>query len=194
MHRRSGIVTNAELGTIRICNAPPGNALAENFQLWSGIMFRMRLVRPTRTLLVRTLASGVAALLIACLAPCLIATSGFAAGAEDIGTAQSIISAQEQAFARDDAATAYGFAAPGIQSFYRSPDGFMFMVRNSYAPVYRHRSFVFGEVKVADGKIYQDVQIVDADGAAWDALYTLETQADGSLKISACILKKAVIS
>jgi Domain of unknown function (DUF4864) len=131
-----------------------------------------------------------AALLIACL----IASAGFAAGADDVGTAQSIISAQEQAFAHDDAATAYGFAAPGIQSFYRSPDGFMYMVRNSYAPVYRHRSFVFGQARVVDGKILQEVQIVDADGAPWDALYTLETQADGSLKISACILKKAVTS
>jgi hypothetical protein len=131
-----------------------------------------------------------AALLIACL----ITTAAFAAGADDVGAAQSIISAQEQAFARDDAATAYGFAAPGIQSFYRSPDGFMYMVRNSYAPVYRHRSFVFGQARVVDGKIMQEVQIVDADGAPWDALYTLETQADGSLKISACILKKAVTS
>jgi hypothetical protein len=40
----------------------------------------------------------------------------------------------------------------------------------------------------------QEVQIVDAGGVAWDALYTLETQPDGSLRISACILKKAVIS
>jgi hypothetical protein len=70
----------------------------------------------------------------------------------------------------------------------------MFMVRNSYAPVYRHKSFVFAQARVVDGKILQEVQIVDADGAAWDALYTLETQADGSLKISACILKKAVTS
>jgi hypothetical protein len=153
-------------------------------------MFAMRLVLATGDSIARMFSVGVAALLIACLT----ATCGLAAGAEDIGTARSIISAQEQAFARDDAATAYGFAAPGIQSFYRSPDGFMFMVRNSYAPVYRHRSFVFGEVKVLEGKIYQDVQIIDADGAAWDALYTLETQADGNLKISACILKKAVIS
>ena len=139
----------------------------------------------TTSVFVRT-----AALLIACL----ITSAGLAAGADDVGTAQSIISAQEQAFAHDDAATAYGFAAPGIQSFYRSPDGFMYMVRNSYAPVYRHRSFVFGQARVVDGKILQEVQIVDADGAPWDALYTLETQADGSLKISACILKKAVTS
>ncbi len=141
--------------------------------------------RLTTSVFVRT-----AALLIACL----ITSAGLAAGADDVGTAQSIISAQEQAFAHDDAATAYGFAAPGIQSFYRSPDGFMYMVRNSYAPVYRHRSFVFGQARVVDGKILQEVQIVDADGAPWDALYTLETQADGSLKISACILKKAVTS
>jgi hypothetical protein len=151
-------------------------------------MFAMRLVLAIGDSIARMFSVGVAALLIARL----IATCGLAAGAEDIGTARSIISAQEQAFARDDAATAYGFAAAG--SFYRSPDGFMFMVRNSYAPVYRHRSFVFGEVKVLEGKIYQDVQIIDAHGAAWDALYTLETQADGNLKISACILKKAVIS
>jgi hypothetical protein len=128
------------------------------------------------------------------LIACLIGPAAFAATADDIGAAQSIIRAQEEAFARDDAATAYSFAAPGIQSFYRSPDGFMYMVRNGYAPVYRHRSFVFGEARIVDGKILQEVQIVDADGVAWDALYTLETQADGSLKISACILKKAVIS
>ena len=124
----------------------------------------------------------------------LIAAGAAARAADDIATAQSVIKAQEEAFGRDDAATAYSFAAPGIQSFYRSPEGFMFMVRNGYAPVYRHRSFAFGEAKIVDGKIMQDVQIVDADGVAWDALYTLERQADGSLKISACILKKAVIS
>ena len=124
----------------------------------------------------------------------LMAAGAAARAADDIATAQSVIKAQEEAFGRDDAATAYSFAAPGIQSFYRSPEGFMFMVRNGYAPVYRHRSFAFGEAKIVDGKIMQDVQIFDADGVAWDALYTLERQADGSLKISACILKKAVIS
>src|SRR6516165_6007896 len=124
----------------------------------------------------------------------LMGAGAAARAADDIATAQSVIKAQEEAFGRDDAASAYSFAAPGIQSFYRSPEGFMFMVRNGYAPVYRHRSFAFGEAKIVDGKIMQDVQIVDADGVAWDALYTLERQADGSLKISACILKKAVTS
>jgi hypothetical protein len=95
---------------------------------------------------------------------------------DDITAAQSIIRAQEEAFRRDDAAAAYAYAAPGIQAYFRNPDGFMFMVRNSYAPVYRHRSFEFGQARMVDGKILQDVEIIDADGAAWDALYTLEPQ------------------
>jgi hypothetical protein len=126
------------------------------------------------------------ALLLGAIAP--------APAGDDVAAAQSVIRAQEQAFGRDDAATAYGFAAPAIQGLFRNPEGFMFMVRNSYAPVYRHRSFEFGVAKAADGKIMQNVDIVDADGVAWDAVYTLEPQPDGSLKISACVLKKAVTS
>jgi hypothetical protein len=64
------------------------------------------------------------------------------------------------------------------------------MVRGSYAPVYRHKTFEFGEADVADGSVRQKVRIVDADGVPWDALYTLETQPDGSLKISGCVLLK----
>jgi Domain of unknown function (DUF4864) len=124
----------------------------------------------------------------------LVGTGLFARAGDDVATAQSVIKAQEEAFGRDDAATAYGFASPVIQNYFRNPDGFMFMVRNNYAPVYRHRSFEFGLSRIADGKIIQEVGIVDADGVVWDAVYTLEAQPDGSLKITACILKKAVTS
>ena len=41
------------------------------------------------------------------------------------------------------------------------------------------------------GRIAQRVNIVDDKGEAWEALYTLETQADGSLKITGCSLVKA---
>lgn len=117
------------------------------------------------------------------------------AGAEeDVASGQAVIRSQEEAFGRDDAAAAYTFAAPGIKSIYQTPDIFMFMVRSGYAPVYRHRSFEFGEAKTYEGKIYQQVHIIDANGDAWEALYTLEPQPDGTLKISACVLKKAVTS
>lgn len=117
------------------------------------------------------------------------------AGAEeDVASGQAVIRSQEEAFSHDDAAAAYAFAAPGIKSVYQTPDIFMFMVRSGYAPVYRHRSFEFGEAKTYEGKIYQQVHIIDANGDAWEALYTLEPQPDGTLKISGCVLKKAVTS
>jgi hypothetical protein len=66
----------------------------------------------------------------------------------------------------------------------------MSMVRNSYAPVYRHKSFEFGEALVSDGQIAQRVHIVDDNGVPWEALYTLEQEPDGSVKISGCVLLK----
>jgi hypothetical protein len=132
--------------------------------------------------------------IVALLVAFLIGSTVLACAAEDVAAGQAVIRSQEEAFSRDDAATAYTFAAPAIQSWYRNPDAFMFMVRNGYAPVYRHRSFEFGMARIVEGKIMQDVQIIDADGVAWDARYTLEPQPDGSLKISACVLLKAVTS
>ena len=133
----------------------------------------------------------VAAFLLALI---LVSLSAPAGAGDDVAAGRSVIRSQEDAFARDDAAAAYTFAAPGIQSQFRTPDIFMYMVRNGYAPVYRHRSFEFGEAKIVDGQIVQVVHIIDADGAAWDAIYFLQPQDDGSLKISGCVLKKAVIS
>ena len=114
-----------------------------------------------------------------------------AARADDIAAAKSVIRAQEQAFARDDAAAAYSYAAPAIKQIFPAADIFMAMVENAYAPIYRHKSFEFGETKVDGDWIGQHVHIIDANGEAWDALYTLEQQSDGSYKITGCSLLKA---
>lgn len=114
-----------------------------------------------------------------------------ACAADDIAAAQGVIRAQEQAFGRGDAAAAYSYAAPVIKEIFPAPDIFMAMVENSYAPVYRHRSFEFGETKVDGNWIGQHVHIIDASGEAWEALYTLEQQGDGSYKITGCSLLKA---
>jgi hypothetical protein len=113
------------------------------------------------------------------------------ASADDVTTAQSVIRSQEQALGHDDAATAYSYAAPAIRQLFPQADIFMFMVQNGYAPIYRHKSFEFGEARAADGRIAQRVHIIDANGEAWEALYTLEQQPDGSLKITGCSLLKA---
>ena len=120
----------------------------------------------------------------------LIGLASPARAADDVAAAQKVIRSQVEAFSRDDAATAYSYAAPAIQEIFPQ-DVFMTMVRGSYAPVYRHRSFEFGEARVSDGRIAQRVRIVDAEGVPWEALYTLELQPDGSVRISGCTLLKA---
>jgi len=114
-----------------------------------------------------------------------------ALAADDVAAAQSVIRSQEQAFGRGDAAAAYSHAAPAIREIFPQAEIFMMMVQQGYAPVYRHRSFEFGEARVSDGHVAQRVHIVDENGEAWEALYTLERQPDGSLKITGCSLLKA---
>src|SRR5260221_3872941 len=125
------------------------------------------------------------------LASFLIGLAAPARAADDIAAAQSVIRSQVDAFSHDDAAAAYSYAAPAIQDIFPQADIFMSMVRDSYAPVYRHKSFEFGEARVSDGTIAQRVHIIDADGVPWEALYTLEQEPDGSVKIIGCVLLKA---
>ena len=125
------------------------------------------------------------------LAALLIGLTAPACAADDVAAAQSVIRSQEQAFSRDDATVAYSHAAPEIRQLFPQADIFMQMVQQAYTPVYRHKSFEFGEARVADGKIAQRVHILDVDGVPWEALYTLEQQPDGSLKITGCMLLKA---
>ena len=121
----------------------------------------------------------------------LIGLAQPARAGEDVAAAQNVIRSQEHALARDDAATAYSYAAPEIRGLFPQADIFMSMVQRGYAPVYRHKSFEFGESRVEGGWIAQHVHIVDANGEPWEALYTLEQQPDGSLKITGCTLIKA---
>jgi hypothetical protein len=109
-----------------------------------------------------------------------------------VAAAQNVIRSQERALSRDDAA-AYSYTAPEIHCLFPQADSFLSMVQRSYAPVYRHKSFEFGESRVVEGKIAPRVHIVDANGEPWEALYTQQQQQqpDGSLKIIGCVLIKA---
>jgi hypothetical protein len=128
------------------------------------------------------------------LALLFLALLAFAApvrAADDVSNAQSVIRAQEQAFSRNDANAAYSYASPAIKKLFPQADIFMHMVQNSYAPVWRHKRFEFGEARVEGKWVAQRVHIVDADGEAWEAMYTLEQDADGSWEITGCSLLKA---
>lgn len=124
------------------------------------------------------------AVLILCIAS---AMSGISAHAEDpVQTAQSMIEEQIRAFLKDDADTAYSFAAPGIKAMYPDKDVFFAMVKKSYEPVYHPGNYAFGRVKsIDDGAVvYQEVLISGRDGKDWTAIYQVARQPDGSFKIN----------
>jgi hypothetical protein len=123
------------------------------------------------------------------------AVAAVPAGADEVtapvAAARQIITDQLAAFARDDAAAAYAFAAPEVRAKFPTPDIFMLMVRKGYTPVYRPQSYGFStSEETADGLVRQEVDIIAADGAAWTAEYMLRREADGTLKIISCRLVK----
>jgi len=121
-----------------------------------------------------------------------IASSAPAAAAsvssDDRATIRTMIAAQIEAFRSDDAALAYGYAAPGIKRLFPTPERFMEMVRNQYRPVYRPQSVTFGEIVETPDGVLQQVFLTDPDGKGWIAAYIAERQADGSWRISGCAL------
>lgn len=119
----------------------------------------------------------------------LFASPGFAGDAE-IKAAQTVIDSQLKAFLANDGASAYSFAAPNVKQVFPTVDAFMNMVTNGYAPVRKPQSYSFGRVEqTGPTSIIQQVLIVGPDGKDYEAIYTLEQQADGSFKITGCSLR-----
>jgi hypothetical protein len=107
----------------------------------------------------------------------------------DRAAVQSTIEQQLKAFLSDDGPRAYSFAAPNIKQRFPTEAIFMEMVRQGYPPVYRPRSYVFGELNETAGQLEQTVDIVDANGEFWVAVYTL-ARFDGGWRITGCYLLK----
>ncbi|MCX5493832.1 DUF4864 domain-containing protein [Kaistia dalseonensis] len=101
-----------------------------------------------------------------------------------------VVQSQLNAFQRDDGVTAYAFAAPGIQTIFRTPEAFMNMVRQAYPQVYRPRSVTYGAVIERPEGITQDIFLTGPDGQNWVARYRFEKQPDGSWKISGVAIVK----
>src|ERR1700727_3809528 len=115
------------------------------------------------------------------------------ASAEDLTAASSraIVERQFDAFQRDDGQAAYALAAPTIKDMISDADHFMAMVRDHYAPVYRHRSADFGVFKESGDEASLEATLVDNDNVVWTALYSFRRARNGDWLISGCVLAKA---
>ena len=108
--------------------------------------------------------------------------------AKDEKAAQTVVQSQLAAFAKDDAQKAFSYAAPELRKSFGSASNFMAMVKSSYPVVYRPASVAFLKPEGANDEIIQRVQMLDASGASWLAVYNLQRQKDKSWRISGCVL------
>ena len=99
---------------------------------------------------------------------------------------RATVEGQLAAFAKDDANKAFSFAAPNVRKSIGSAASFMGMVRSDYPVVYRPASVAFLKPEGKDGDAVQRVQMVDANGDAWLAVYSLQRQKDKAWRITGC--------
>lgn len=111
--------------------------------------------------------------------------------AADARAARTIVSAQLEAFASDDAKRAFSYAAPSIRAMFGTPERFLAMVRAGYPVVYRAAGVTFLIPLRVEGDLVQGVHLTDAAGGLWLATYRLERQPDGTWRIAGCDVQPA---
>ena len=113
----------------------------------------------------------------------LTATAWAQTGSAQQQQIQNTIQSQIDAFAADDVGTAFGFAAPSIQSLFGGPQRFGAMVQNGYPMVWRNRSVEFGGLQDIAGRLWQRVYLTDLSGVE-HALDYVMVQIDGEWRIA----------
>ncbi|MDJ0640273.1 MAG: DUF4864 domain-containing protein [Paracoccaceae bacterium] len=78
---------------------------------------------------------------------------------------EATITAQIDAFLKDDFAEAFSFASPNIQGMFGNSDRFGQMVRNGYPMVWRPDDVQYLELREIQGNLWQKVLIRDQAGA-----------------------------
>jgi hypothetical protein len=121
------------------------------------------------------------------------ATTSLRASATPLNDAEAdavrqVVVAQLQAFAEDDADSAFATATPGVREAIGNPMRFLAMVRGAYPMVYRPATYAFLKPDEDDGTVLQMVTITDGDDKSWIALFALERQPDASWRISGCVV------
>lgn len=122
-------------------------------------------------------------------AACVLLASAALAQPNAEQSAQQTISSQLDAFSKDEWTRAYSYAAPNIKLMYPSETAFRQMVVTGYPPVHRPQSFTFGETRIEDGSVTQNVFILGPDGKEYEAVYSLELQEDGVYRIKGVSLR-----
>lgn len=104
----------------------------------------------------------------------------------DASEVRKVVAAQLAAFAADDAARAFSYAAPNVRQAVGDAAGFLAMVQSGYPVVYRPASVAFLKANGKDDDAIQRVQMTDAAGESWLAIYSLQRQKNKVWRITGC--------
>lgn len=109
--------------------------------------------------------------------------------ADDAADIQAVIQRQLDAFRADDWDGAFDYASPGIQSLFRTPEGFGRMVRGGYPMVWRPSRVEVGELEDGPAGPVQIMHFYDDGGAHYVAAYSM-TRVDGAWRIDGVRIRK----
>ena len=104
----------------------------------------------------------------------------------DEKSVRSVVQAQLAALAKDDASKAFSYAAPNVRKAVGTASRFLSMVQNDYPVVYRPASVAFLKPEGDGDEVVQRVQMQDASGNAWLAIYSLQRQKGNLWRITGC--------
>ena len=106
---------------------------------------------------------------------------------------RKVIGDQLRALKAGDGATAMTFAAPGIREQFGTPENFLQMVRNGYAPLLEARYTQFLDGALIEGAAIQPLRLVLPDNRVLVALYQMQRQPNGRWRIAGCVLAPSTV-
>lgn len=105
------------------------------------------------------------------------------ADANESAAIHAVVETQLQAFAADDAETAFDMASEETQALLGSPQALLGIVREWYPPLYRPKNMVFADAEVAGENAIQEVEITDSNGVVWLAVFLMSLDEHASWKV-----------
>lgn len=135
-----------------------------------------------------SLSSGLGRLLSAVIASLVLVAAVHASPLTptDEKNIRATVQGQLSALARDDASRAFSFAAENVRQAVGTAPAFLALVRRNYPVVYRPASVAFLKPESRGEQVIQRVQMLDASGDAWLAIYSLQRQKNKSWLITGC--------
>ena len=119
-----------------------------------------------------------------------VALPAGALSVEDEKNIRRVVQGQLDALAKNDAATAFSFAAPNVRDAFVTAPRFLDMVQRGYPVVIRPASVAFLQVEGKSDLAFQRVQMTDQAGVPWLVTYSLARQKNGIWRITGCLVRE----